>query len=436
MRELLEQTWSNLRANRLRSFLTMFGIAWGVMAIVILAATGEGFQRGNTAVLRELGQNIVIVRNGRTSLQAGGERAGRIVRLNVDDVHALKALSRRIDLISPELMRGATRAKSDFNSSTLQMSGIWPDYQTMRTLEVDRGRLLTQADGDQAQRVVLMGTDAARLLFADRDPIGRQVLLNGVPYTVTGRIRKKFQDSNYTGWDNERLFIPYETMRRDFPLPGEFNGPDSLSAVIARSRPWVVRELRDIFEGGRDFMQIAFSRTSPMEQEIRDILGPRKGFDPKDTEALMFWNTALESVMFDKMIAAMKEFFLMVSLVTLALGGIGVMNIMLITVKERTREIGLRKALGATSRSIHRQFFVEGLLLTVVSGAIGLVLGAGLCSLVNLLPMPERFSGMAITWQIAVLTVVILALVGVLASTYPARRAAALPPVEALRYDA
>jgi putative ABC transport system permease protein len=186
---------------------------------------------------------------------------------------------------------------------------------------------------------------------------------------------------------------------------------------------------------GGNVIQMMFERTSPVEREIRSVLGPRKGFDPGDTEALMFWNTALESVMFDRMIGAMNEFFLLVSLVTLALGGIGVMNIMLITVRERTREIGLRKALGATRRSIHRQFFVEGLLLTVVSGGLGLAVGAGLCALVNLAPMPDRFSGMVITWHTAVLAIGTLALVGVGAALYPARRAAALPPVEALRHD-
>jgi putative ABC transport system permease protein len=224
-------------------------------------------------------------------------------------------------------------------------------------------------------------------------------------------------------------------MRRDFPLAGDVNTPDSLSAIIAASKPWVVTELRELFDHGGDLLQIAFARTSPVEREIRGILGPRKDFDPTDTEALMFWNTALESVMFDKMIRAMNEFFLLVSFVTLALGGIGVMNIMLITVKERTHEIGVRKALGATSRTILRQFFVEGLFLTLLSGAIGLALGIGLCALVNLAPMPGRFSGMVITWTTASLAVATLTLVGVAAATYPARRAAALPPVEALRYE-
>jgi putative ABC transport system permease protein len=435
MRELLSQTWANLTANRLRSFLTMFGVAWGVMAIVILSATGEGFQRGNQRVLEELGKNIIIIRNGRTSLQAGGERAGRVIRLDLDDVHALHARSRMLEHVSPELIRGGVKTKSRYNSASLQMSGVWPSYLYMRTIEVDRGRPLRQPDCDEAQRVVVIGFDAAKQLFADRNPLGEEVLINGVPYKVIGRVRKKLQDSNYTGWDDERLFVPYETMRRDFPIPGESYTDASVSTIIGSSHPWVVDYLEHMFDTATGFIQLVLGADGPVEREVREILAPRKGFDPRDTEALSTWNTALESIFFRKMIGAMDSFFLWVSLITLALGGIGVMNIMLVSVQERTHEIGIRKALGATPRVIARQFFLEGLLLTVVSGVIGFSLGVGLCRLVNLLPMPERFLGMVVTWPASLLAMATLAVVGVLASTYPATRAAALPPVEALRYE-
>jgi putative ABC transport system permease protein len=433
MGELLSQTWENLAAQRLRSFLTMFGIAWGVMTIVILSATGQGFQRGNEKVLHELGKNIVIIRNGRTSLQAGGQRAGRIIRLNIGDVHALRARAQLLEFISPEIMRFGIKAKSAYNSSALQMSGIWPSYQYMRTIEVDLGRPISQADCDEARRVVVIGFDAARQLFADRPVVGQELLLNGVPYTVVGRVRKKLQDSNYTGQDDERIFMPYETARRDFPMPGQHDTADSVSAIIASARPEVLPELRRIVASGRGLVEVIFTGGTPVEREVRSILGPRKGFDPDDGEALMCWNTAVEAVMFDEMIGAMDEFFLAVSLITLALGGIGVMNIMLITVRERTREIGIRKALGATPGRILRQFFAEGLLLTLSSGAIGFLLGAGLCALVNHLPMPERFAGMTVTWEASLMAIGTLVAVGVAAATYPARRAAALPPVEALR---
>jgi putative ABC transport system permease protein len=431
MRELFRQTWSNLTANKLRSFLTMFGIIWGVISIVILSAVGEGFQQGNQAVMQELGKNIVIIRNGRTSMQAGGERAGRVVRLDINDVRALKEKSKLLEYISPEIMAGV-KAKSAFNASSAGMSGVWPIYQKIRTIELEKGRLMTELDNEQARRVVIFGYDACKQLFADRDPIGSQITLNGIPYTVIGKIRKKNQDSNYTGPDNNRFFIPYETMRKDFPLKGSMNTADSLSTIIASPYDTVAEELsnRSSKEG-----KSLFDGSGPLETEIRDILAPRHDFDPRDPEALSMWNTAISSVMFFKIIGSMKEFFIAVSIVTLGLGGIGVMNIMLIAVKERTKEIGVRKALGATSSNIQRQFLSEGLFLTLLSGAIGLGAGSGLCRLVNMLPMPERFSGMILTWQTAAFAIAVLTLIGMLAALYPARRAAELPPIEALRFE-
>ncbi len=413
----------------------MFGIMWGVISIVVLAALGEGFQRGNQEVLEELGKNIVIIRNGRTSTQAGGQRAGRFVRLSISDVHLLEERSRLIEHVTPELMKNGVKVKSAFNSSSLQMSGVWPVFQSIRTIEVDRGRPLDDTDERDARRVVVIGYEASKLLFADRNPVGSEVSLNGISYIVIGRIRKKKQDSNYTGQDDERLFVPYSTMRKDFPLQGEFETKNSLSAIIAAPYSRVADEFIRRLEREKTVNFFGLDSRTPVEREIREILAPVHGFDPEDTEALSFWNTVLESVFFGKMIQAMKDFFISVSIITLVLGGIGVMNIMLIAVRERTREIGVRKALGATPRAIQWQFFSEGLFLTLVSGLIGLGLGYGLCSLINLAPMPERFSGMIVTWPIVLFSMAALTVIAVAASTYPARRAAALTPVEALRTE-
>ncbi len=432
MKELLSQTWTNLMAHKLRSFLTMFGIIWGVISIVLLSAVSEGFQQGNLHVLKELGKNIIIIRNGRTSTQAGGERAGKLIRLDIGDVQALKERAKMLEHVTPELMRGGVSSKSAFNASSTQMSGVWPVYQYIRTIEVDRGRLLNEQDCSEARRVAIIGADMGKQLFADRDPIGQQISLNGLPYTVVGRVRKKEQDSNYTGPDNNRLFLPYETMRKDFPMPGENDTSDSVAAIIAAPYEHIANELNRIIEREG---KINFEKIGPVEQEVLSIIAPRHNFDPSDREALSMWNTALETVFFNKMISSMREFFIAVSIITLALGGIGVMNIMLISVKERTKEIGIRKALGATSSNVLRQFFSEGLLLTLLSGTIGLGIGIGLCKLINLLPLPARFSGMILTWQSAAFSVGMLALIGIVAATYPARRASSLPPIEALRYE-
>jgi putative ABC transport system permease protein len=435
MTELVAQSIANLRANKLRSFLTMFGIIWGVVSIVVLAAMGEGFQRGNQKVLEELGRNIVIVRNGRTSTEAGGQRSGRSIRLTLADVELLAARARLVEHLSPELMRASVKVKSAFNSSALQMSGVWPVFQQMRTIEVDRGRLLNAEDGAGARRVVVIGHEASRLLFADRDPVGHALQLDGLSYTVVGCVRKKDQDSNYTGQDDERLFVPYEAMRRDFPLTGEFDTRDSLSAIIAAPYAHVSEALSRQIERDRHSGIFALDGRTPVEREIRAVLAARHRFDPDDMWAISFWNTSLESAMFGRMIGAMDEFFLSVSVITLLLGGIGVMNIMLIAVRERTREIGVRKALGATPATVQWQFLSEGLFLTLSSGAIGFFVAWGLCALVNLLPLPARFSGMIITWPTVTFSIAALVAIGAAASTYPARRAAALQPVEALRFD-
>src|SRR5215210_2969606 len=251
MREALKQSIENLRTNKLRSFLTMFGIMWGVISIVMLSAMGEGFQRGNQAVLEELGKNIVIVRNGRTSTQTGGQRAGRVIRLTIADAHALKNSRTVVQEVSPELMRSGVSVKSAYNAASLQMSGIWPAFQAIRAIEVSDGRLINEADNAEARRVVVIGREASIQLFADRNPIGHELKLNGLTYTVIGKVRKKFQDSNYTGRDEQRLFVPYEAMRRDFPMQGQFDTPDSISAVIVAPQAWVADTLRQQMDSGK-----------------------------------------------------------------------------------------------------------------------------------------------------------------------------------------
>jgi putative ABC transport system permease protein len=429
MREAIVQVFQNLRANKLRSFLTMFGILWGVISVVILSATGEGFRRGNTRVLEELGRNIAIVWGGRTSMQAGGESAGRRILLTLADVRALQREPSMIRVVSPEINRGAS-VKSAYNAASLQIHGVEPQYQEIRTIEIERGRGFRFSDEEQALRVAIIGADATKQLFGSRDSIGQTVMLNGIPYTVIGKIRKKDQDSNYSGPDNDKVFVPFSAMSRDLPIPGLPAGV--LSQIILAPQQKVINRLAGVLD----------SRTGriedidwPLQREVRRILGPLHRFDSEDKNAIAVWDTTLQTLLFGRMIQTMKDFFRVVGFVTLALGGIGVMNIMLVAVRERTREIGVRKALGATTGQVQRQFFLEGFLLTMFSGAIGFAVALALCAAVNLLPMPTRFQGMILTWQAGVWAVTILTLVGVVTSTYPARRAAQMPPVEALRFE-
>jgi putative ABC transport system permease protein len=429
MPEALSQALDNLRANKLRSCLTMFGILWGIIAVVVLAATGEGFQRGNQAVLEELGKNIAIVWGGRTTMQAGGERAGERVFLTVDDARAIERDARLVQVVSAEINRGL-RIKSAYNAASLSVHGIEPQYQAIRTIDIESGRSFVAADDEQVRRVAIVGADAWAQLFGAREGLQQTVELNGVPYTVIGKIRKKNQDSNYSGPDNDKVFVPFTAMARDFPRTDA--PPGVVSQLIVAPRPSVVADLPRVLDARAGRIQ---DIDWPLERDIRAVLARRKGFDPADRDALSVWDTSLESLMFGRMIGTMKRFFSIVGFITLALGGLGVMNIMLVAVRERTREIGVRKALGATTAEVQRQFFLEGFFLTMLSGTVGFAAALGLCALVNLLPMPDRFQGMVMTWQSGTMALVTLVVIGVVTSTYPARRAALLPPVDALRYE-
>ena len=327
MLEVFRQVVANLRANKLRSFLTMFGILWGVISVVILSATGEGFRRGNDKVLIELGRNIAIVWGARTSTQAGGERAGRQIFLTVDDVRALQTQSNMIAVVSAEIQMGAVTVKSAYNNATIAVDGIEPQYQDIRTIEVDRGRNFSDADEAEARRVAILGWDSDAQLFARRNSIGESIQLNGIPYTVIGRIRKKDQDSDYNGRDNNKVFVPFTAMAKDFPREQAPLGV--LSQIIVAPADDVVAQLPSILD----------SRTGriedidwPLAREIRRVLAQEHGFDPGDREAVRVWDTSLETIMFDRMIQAMKQFFTVVGLVTLSLGGLGVMNIMLVEI--------------------------------------------------------------------------------------------------------
>jgi putative ABC transport system permease protein len=430
MREALVQSLQNLRANKLRSILTMFGILWGMVSVVVLSAMGEGFQQGNTTVLRELGKNIGIIWGGRTSLQAGGERAGRQIFLTLDDARALASESSMIAVVSPELQAGGVRVKSAYNAATVGITGIEPQYQDIRTIELEYGRLFGWQDEDQAARVAIIGFDMAEQLFGKRHILGEVLTFNGLSYTVVGKIRKKTQDSNYSGPDNNKIFVPFAAMARD--MPRRDADPGVVSDIVVSPKPWVVESLpRTLDQRTRRIQDIEW----PLEKNVRAILARRHGFDPGDRDAISMWDTSLQTLMFDRMIGHMQQFFTIVGVVTLVLGGIGVMNIMLVAVKERTREIGVRKALGATTGDIQRQFFLEGFFLTMLSGGGGMLLAIGLCKLVNLAPMPQRFSGMLLSWPTGLLSLAMLVAVGIVTSTYPARRAAELPPVEALRFE-
>jgi putative ABC transport system permease protein len=411
IRDVLRTLW----AHKLRTFLTMFGIAWGIVSIVLMVAAGEGLRVGQAKVAETLGKDVMIVFHGRTSLQAGGTRAGRLVHWSDDDLPYLAETATDCQYILPELEQDTVRTHSAYNNAAFLVTGSLPAFGYVRTLNPGEGRFYDEDDEREARRVAFLGTDAAKQLFPMGGAVGQTIHLNDFPYVVIGVMQKKKQDSSYDGWDVNKVFVPFATMRRDFPdkPPGTSHTFDQL-LVTPRSV-----DLHDT-----------------CKFEIRRGLGHMHRFDPNDKEACPIWDTVQEAKAFETMTDGMKYFLGAVGLVTLLLGGLGVMNVMLVAVRERTREIGVRKALGAPSHSILRQFFVEAVLVAVMSGGTGLAIAYGLCALVNMLPMPEFFAGLLPTWKTGLLACGLLGAIAVAAALYPARKAASVDPIEALRYEA
>ncbi|MGO8796100.1 MAG: ABC transporter permease [Candidatus Sulfotelmatobacter sp.] len=413
--DLFRDVFRTLWAHKLRAFLTMFGIAWGIVSIVLMTAAGEGLRKGQEDQAKNLGKDVMIVFHGRTSLQAGGTHAGRLVHWEDEDLPVVQAETPDCQYAIPELEQDTVRAHSNFNNAAFTVTGSYPQFAYIRTLDVGQGRFYDWDDMREARRVAFLGSDAAKQLFPGRNPIGDNVYLNDFPFIVIGVMAKKKQDSSYDGWDVNKIFIPFSAMRRDFPdkPPGT---PTTFDQLLVTPK--------------------SVDQHEACKHEVRVALARMHRYDSNDKEACPIWDTVQEAQAFKAMTDGMKYFLGAVGIVTLLLGGIGVMNVMLVAVRERTREIGVRKALGAPAKVILHQFFVEALIIAFVSGGIGLGVAFGFCALVNLLPMPDFFAGLIPDWTSGLVATGLLGTIAVGAALYPARRAASIDPIEALRYEA
>jgi putative ABC transport system permease protein len=415
--EILRQAVATFRAHKMRTFLTMFGLVWGIASVIILVGLGRGFVVDQKKHMETLGKDLVIVWGGRTSAQVGGRAAGREIHLNVDDAELIRDECYLIKNVSPELRRSIPEV-SQFNEANRGVVGMWPSYQDFRSLKISEGRLITDDDEREGRRVLVLGSKAYRQLFPGQPAIGATVLVKSVPYSVVGILQEKKQNSNYSGPDNDYLFAPYSAVSRDFPPP------DKPGAGITRGYlDDIVFEVGDPEEHEEAVMQ------------VRRAIARVRHFDPTDKDALFIWDTMDGAKQLAKIFGVVTLFFGCVAIVTLCLGGIGVMNIMLVSVSERTREIGTRKAMGATKRDILRQFFAESAMLTVASGIIGFSFGVGLCLAMKALPLPDFVPHPIISPISIVLSIVTLSLITVTAGMYPAQRAADMTPVESLRYE-
>jgi len=415
--EILRQAVATFRAHKMRTFLTMFGLVWGIASVILLVGLGRGFVVDQKKHMESLGKDLVIVWGGRTSSQVGGRAAGREIHLNVDDAELIRDECYLIKNVSPELRRTIPEV-SQYNLANRGIVGMWPSYQDFRSLKVSEGRLITDDDEREGRRVLVLGSKAYRQLFPGQPAIGATVLVKSVPYSVVGVLEEKKQNSNYSGPDNDYLFAPYSAVSRDFPPP------EKPGAGVTR--------------GYLD--DIVFEVADPEAHEeavfqVRRAIARVRHFDPLDKDALFIWDTMDGAKQLAKIFGVVTLFFGCVAIVTLCLGGIGVMNIMLVSVTERTREIGTRKAMGATKRDILRQFFAESAMLTIASGILGFSFGLGTCVALETLPLPDFVPHPIVSPISIVLSILTLSLITVTAGMYPAQRAADMTPVESLRYE-
>jgi putative ABC transport system permease protein len=413
--ELLSDVASSLLRNKLRSLLTMAGIAWGVASIVLIVAMGDGFKQGQRNNTKQLGENIVLLFPGRTEKQVGGQRAGRRIRFTYDDIADIRTECYLVSRVIGELQNGA-KVASAYNSGSFTVNGVEPLYSKIRTIPIAHGRFLIDPDETDAARVAVLGDNVRKQLFGARNTaIGTNIFLNGLPFRIVGLMPSKNQNSSYNGLDGDKIYVPYATMVRDLPPKDDNFHPGIVNDIV--------------------YVPSSLTGWKAARQQVLRVLGRNHQFDVDDKGAVYIWDTVESAELVDQIFISMTAFLGAIAVITLTLGGVGVLNIMLVSVTERTREIGLRKAIGARRRRIMADFLAEGVILAGLSGLVGFLGAYGLASLVNLLPQSDMFAGLPVKGATTAWSFGALAVVAIASALFPAWRAASLTPVEALRYD-
>lgn len=337
-----KQFLNDLRRQKLRTLMTTFGIFWGTCAIVLLFAFGKGITEAQLRSQKGIGENIAIYWPGITSKVYRGLPKGRRIRFTEDDVALIKAKSQTVSRISPEYSRWSVTMKRGKNTFKQQMIGIWPEFGDMRNIIPDAGsRFINDLDMAKNRRVIFIGDRLKTDLFGTDPAVGERILVDGVPFTVIGVMKKKDQDSSYSGRDNRKGFIPSTTFKVMY-------SSRHLNNFVVQCKP-----------------ELTMRQT---EREIYEILGARYKFDPTDKEALSVWDTTEGFAMLKNFFTAFSGFLVGIGIATLITGGIGVTNIMNVVLEERTKEIGIKMALGARKSVILSQFVMETLLITAVGG--------------------------------------------------------------------
>lgn len=405
---LVRQVLANLRANKLRSVLTMFGITWGIASVMLLSAIVGGFKDEQITKMRGMGKDLIVAWGGRRTTAVGSQRQGEWIRWNETSVKALDAKATRFKF-SPEISGWNTAMKAGSRFFAAQLSGVGANYGEMRNMIPDHGRWLSQRDCDELRRVCVIGDKVRTKLFGEgSDPLYRTMLIGGREFLIVGWKSEKKQSWNYGSPDNERVFIPWTSHMAMF------------------DRRWF---------GNFVFSPYHIPEHDLAVREFKTILGKVHRFDPDDKNAVNLWDTMKNAHDVNAMFDGLNILMLAIGAITLMIGGLGVMNIMLVSVVERTREIGVRRTLGATRWNIVNQFFLECLAISVLAGGAGMGIGLGLIHVLHKVKLPEGFAAPVLSVQTMIIAVTLIALVTLLSGTYPAFRAARVNPIEALRYE-